>query len=1496
MGKTGYRRMVSLLLAVILLAAGLPTSLLKAKAEEFVPENVLRTEKLADITPVVRNIATGTVSPHNQFNGAGAAAILNDGDTENHADAYGANDWGHHSGVEIALTEAVYCGELKLYAGFEAYPDVYDVYASDSLDTLYDPSNKVGDAVVCAGAVRSVTIQKSVRYVAVFLTDYNGNGRIREIELWTAEEEAEQPAFVPENVLRTDKLAGITPVIQNIASGAVSPHNQFNGAGAVGTLNDGDTQNTVDVYGANDWGHHSGVEIALTEAVYCGELKLYAGFEAYPDVYDVYASDSLDTLYDPSNKVGDTVVCAGAVPSVSIHKTVQYIAVFLTDYNGNGRIREIELWTAQEEPEEPAFVPENVLRSEKLTGITPVIKNITTGAVSDHNQFNGAGAVAILNDGDKENHKDVYGANDWGHHSGVEIALTEAVYCGELKLYAGFEAYPDIYDVYASDSRDTLYDASNKVGDTVVCAGTAPSVNINKKVQYVAVFLTDYSGNGRIREIELWTARDDGTEPPDNPDNPDDPDYNTDVAEGGKKVLTIGNSFSENASAYATAIAANQGYDLLFGYLKYSSCTITQHLTNARDNKSVYKFEYTNSSGRVTVKDGISKFASIREALTFTDWDIVVLQQGSTASESFNTYADITELIKYVKEYLPDVKIMLHETWGWGIWDSERCATITENYVLTSQLLCDKATIIYSGSAIEAARKHYDDRKMFNEEDGGNYQHLNEYGKYIAGAAYVATIFGCDITKNTYGDDMAVFEGLDLPKMRELVDYAVNDGSKALLEKLKELIDEMYDQMFGEPDNFIQKHLKSYTEIIKSVKDGTVREHSHFSAAVAAAGDSGSLLAIDGDKTKFFDVWGALDWYDSDNKVSNGQYVGTMYTLDGVYHIDEVDILAGLSGYTTVMTVYASDSLAKLYDEASIIASDVACNGRQIKIDVDANVMCIAFVITDYDRGCNTAHVAEFDLKGSDAALEKNEITWPGVPAGENILKAAEATPIIAPGGDYAGTKEFEYRLMEEQTQVGLKVLTDGDLEKHYDVWSLSETDKPGVLYTLDAYYDIRHLHAWAGAYASELIVNNGFKIYASDSLSTLYKKESLVLDYSNPSDTTNEVGVDVTLSKIKYIAFLFTDSLDGGWRLREMGAYGSLSADQSEVAEQVSIIEGIEAEYYGVATDNLYDPIYMGASDYIAALTDGSRNSVEFWGGADIENSRFVFIYNLYANYDLSGVDIYAFADAIEDDTGIHKGIRTANVYASRTLEGLFETTPLCLKDGYASQDKADEGAYYTADAPAEWKRVKYIAYVFTIGDSRYGACRLEELKAFGTLSQEQDEEEKDPVLPEYIDVEADNGVIVRIYAASRKDDLSKLDVALKSEKIDYASRLAKISERLHGFEAAALYELQLVDSSGTPFDTEGRTIRTSLPEQGDGIAVACIDDYGAEIVSNGTLNNCLTVETKTLRSYAIVSQTAEAVEKESSLMMIFVILSGILALASVIAAAVIIRKTLKG
>ncbi|MBO4432335.1 MAG: hypothetical protein J5852_02260, partial [Clostridia bacterium] len=660
-----------------------------------------------------------------------------------------------------------------------------------------------------------------------------------------------------------------------------------------------------------------------------------------------------------------------------------------------------------------------------------------------------------------------------------------------------------------------------------------------------------------------------------------------------------------------------------------------------------------------------------------------------------------------------------------------------------------------------------------------------------------------------------------------------------------------YEEEEKDSPNFIARHLAENGAggVMQDVASKAFTESDRF----AASGDT-LKMAIDGDSSAFFEVWGALDWEYPKN-------IGAKYTLDAVYNVDKAYITAGTSEEKGAVKfdVYAAESFGRLFDESSLVASGVECKGKTVEIPINGKVGAVAFIITDYNYvDNNIIKIAEFDLSGSDKAIAVEKITWPDAPDSKNILKNAKATKIIAPNGDYLGSKEYEYRFMDEQTEVDLSKLTDDDIEKHYDIWSLTEKDKPGVMYELDKYYDVSHLHAWAGAYGSELIVNYGYKVYASDSAETLFKTKNLVFTYSNVDDTTNEFGADVEFEKVKYIAFILTDSSDGQWRMREFGAYGSKSADQSEPVIEESIIEGLEAEYYGVATDNLADPIYMGASAYIETLTDDKRDPVEFWGGKDTETSKFVFIYDLYANYDLTGVDVFASPDSIEEDSGIHKGIRSAKVYASRKFADLFESTPVILKEDYTDAKLPDEEAYYSGEAPSEWKNARFIAYVFTIGDHRYGACRLEELKAYGSMSAVQDEEAEEEKLPEYIDLKTDDGFLLRIYALDATDDLSKLGANLKSETLKDKKDLEFINNSLSGYNALALYKISVIDVNGNKINTGGRRMRLSLPDNDESIKVACVDDYSAEIVSNGILDDHITVETETLRSYAAVKQVS--------------------------------------
>ena len=1199
--KRYSQKFLAILTVVCIACMSLPL-LMTAFAGDFVPQNLLQTN-LASVKTVVKNISNGNVYEHNQFNGAGALAVLTDGDTVTTKDAYGANDWGHNSGVVFEIGTKTYCGSVSVFSGFEAYPDTYDVYASDSLDTLYSSGSLIADDVVCTGAEKSIAVNKNAKYIALFLVDYTYNGRIAEVQLWSAEEGSGDGQTTPENVLinHTESANGI---LYDRTTGAITANDKFDQNGAIAAATDADTETHCDVWG---WDANTGVGVLYTlDAVYyIDTIVVYSGFEAYPDTYRIYASNDLDALYTDALLLASSLVCTGKT-ELTVGKNVKYIA-FIFDGDG-GRVKEYEAYATKkvQNPDEPSqFVSENLLTANNgaaLSSKTTIAHYDNSASYFAHNNFNptisGVTTLDVINDGDTATVHDAYfGWEDGGVtvYTGALFTLNKSYYVGDIKIYSGFEAYPDTYAVYASTSLDDLFSDGSKIADNIVCKGEVQSVSVNKDVTYIAVLLTACNGNGRIAEIEVWTA-----EKPSDPD-PVDP----------------------------TPIDP--------------------------------------------------------------------------------TPVDPTPVDPTPVDPMP---------------------TVNNNFI----------------------KKH-------SAPDGA------------------------------YG-------------------------------------------------------------VLQDVGSGDFSDNTRFSQ-----GDAGALeLAIDGDTKKQFQVWGALGWEYPKN-------VGVRYSLDAVYNIDYAYITAGTSnaGDSVTFDVYAAESVGKLFLDESKVKSGVKCSGETVKIAVGRQVGAVAFVITNYNRASDTAMISEFDLSGSEKAIVKEKITWPSVPAGENVLKGAAAKEIIAPNGDYAGSKEYDYRFMDAQTETDLSKLTDGDLTKHYDIWSLTEKDKPGVLYELNKYYDLTHIHGWAGAYDTELITNFGYKVYASDNVETLFKTKNLVFTYSNRDDTTNEFGANVELKKIKYIAFILTDSSDNAWRMREFAAFGGVSADQSEPAVQASIIEGLEAEYYGVATDNLADPTYMGASAYVETLTDGKRDPVEFWGGKDTANSSFVFIYDLYANYDLTGVDVYASADNIEEDSGIHKGIRSAKVYAARKFADLFTGTPVVLKEDYADASLPDEEAYFSGDARNEWKNARFIAYVFTIGDWRYGACRLEELKAYGAMSAVQDEEEQEEKLPEYIDLESDESVVLRIYALDSNDDLTKLNAKLSVKVLSDDESLSFVNDNLSGYSAQKLYKVELTDDTGNRVKTSGRRMRLSLPN-GDNIKIACVDDYSAEIVSNGILDDSITVETETLRSYAAVIEVASA------------------------------------
>lgn len=125
------------------------------------------------------------------------------------------------------------------------------------------------------------------------------------------------------------------------------------------------------------------------------------------------------------------------------------------------------------------------------------------------------------------------------------------------------------------------------------------------------------------------------------------------------KILSIGNSFSDDAQRYLREIASADGVEIETLNLCIGGCPLERHASCIKSGEKAYFFHYNGDVDR-------NDLISIDEGISMRDWDIVTLQQVSVKSfkeESFYPY--IHEVAAYVREKLPNAKIYIHQTWAY---------------------------------------------------------------------------------------------------------------------------------------------------------------------------------------------------------------------------------------------------------------------------------------------------------------------------------------------------------------------------------------------------------------------------------------------------------------------------------------------------------------------------------------------------------------------------------------------------------------------------------------------------------------------------------------------------------------------------------------------------------------------------------------------------------------------------------------------------------------
>ncbi len=204
------------------------------------------------------------------------------------------------------------------------------------------------------------------------------------------------------------------------------------------------------------------------------------------------------------------------------------------------------------------------------------------------------------------------------------------------------------------------------------------------------------------------------------------------------KILSIGNSFSQDAQRYLYSVAKANGKVLKNVNLMIGGCSLKRHYINSLEDKSSYSFEFRGENTGISV--------SIKEALISDDWDYVTLQQVSHQSPDWDSFQPYIEhLAAYIRKYCPKAKILLHQTWGYPDYSArergyessaDMLDRVKPNYDRAKALI-EADDLIRSGEAMLRAYRNVGDSLYRDAIHAGN-----GFGRYLLALVWYKKLFG----------------------------------------------------------------------------------------------------------------------------------------------------------------------------------------------------------------------------------------------------------------------------------------------------------------------------------------------------------------------------------------------------------------------------------------------------------------------------------------------------------------------------------------------------------------------------------------------------------------------------------------------------------------------------------------------------------------------------------------------------------------------------------